>query len=48
MTFNEFQKLTQFSNLQLEQYANKLSGGQKRLLDFCSNFNRQTSIFNIR
>lgn len=34
MTFNEFQKLTQFSNLQLEQYANKLSGGQKRLLDF--------------
>ena len=35
MTFNEFQKLTQFSNLQLEQYANKLSRS-KEITRLCS------------
>lgn len=28
----------------MEQYANKLSGGQKEITRLCSNFNRQTSI----
>lgn len=34
LTFDAFQKMTQFSKQQMNQYANKLSGGQQRLLDF--------------
>lgn len=34
MTLEQFRELTQFSQTQMNQYANDLSGGQKRLLDF--------------
>lgn len=34
MTFETFQRLTHFSDVQMNQYANKLSGGQRRILDF--------------
>lgn len=34
MTLEQFRELTQFSQTQMNQHANDLSGGQKRLLDF--------------
>lgn len=34
LDYNKFKTLTQFTDKQLNQYATKLSGGQRRLLDF--------------
>ncbi|MHD0397040.1 ABC transporter ATP-binding protein [Staphylococcus simulans] len=34
LDYNQFKILTQFKDVQLNQYATKLSGGQQRLLDF--------------
>lgn len=34
ITLKEFSDITLFNDTQLNQYANKLSGGQKRILDF--------------
>lgn len=34
MSFEQFQNMTRFSDKMMNQYANDLSGGQKRLLDF--------------
>lgn len=34
ITLKEFSEITLFNESQLNQYANKLSGGQKRILDF--------------